>query len=75
MKNLLKIELIEKGRIAHSRSNELDPTQERGDIRILLRHARFVRPYPLVQPRHQVHVIRDPPRQLLRRVHVCIYEP
>lgn len=35
----------------------------------------LVGPDPPVQPRHQVDVVGDSPRQLLRRVHVRVDEP
>jgi hypothetical protein len=63
------------GRLAHPRSDELDAAEERGGVGVLLRHVRLVGPDPTVQPRQQVNVVGDPPRELLRRVHVRVHEP
>jgi hypothetical protein len=64
-----------RGGLAHPGSNELDAAEEGGGVGVLLRHVGLVWPDPPVQPRHQVDVVGDPPRQLLRRVHVRVDEP
>lgn len=63
------------GQLAHPRSDELDAAEERRGVGVLLRHVRLIGPDPPVQPRHQVDVVGDPPRQLLRRVHVGVHKP
>jgi hypothetical protein len=61
-------------RAAHPRADELDAAEEGGGIGVLLRHVGFIGPNPAVQPRHQVDVVGDPPRKLLRRVHMRVHE-
>lgn len=61
--------------VTHSRMDELDPTEKRGEVGVLLRHARFVGPNSLMEPRLQVHVVGNAPGQLLRRVHMRVDEP
>lgn len=52
--------------------DELDATQKRGHVGVVLGHVRLVGPDPVVQPGEELDVIRDSPRQLLRRVDVRV---
>ena len=52
--------------------DELDAAEQGGQVGVLVRHVGLIRPDAPVQPREQVHIVRDAARQLLRRVHMRV---